>query len=54
MAELTPYVWLWATPWSTVANPRVRGVDAAPTPDGGTRWPMLGRGPNLEGVWIAR
>jgi ABC-type transport system substrate-binding protein len=54
MHELSPYVWLWATPTSTVSNPRIRGIGVAPLPDGGTRWPLLGRGPNLEGIWRQR
>lgn len=52
LADATPYLWLWAARSSAVSSPRVHGLDAAPLPDGGTRWPMLGRGLNLGGAWL--
>lgn len=52
LAEIEPYVWLWGTRWSAVANPRVQGLDSAPLPDGGTRMPMVGPRLNLEAVWL--
>ena len=54
IADAMPYVWLWGVRWGVEYNERVHGVDAAPLPDGGTRWPMVGSILNVEGLWIDR
>ena len=54
LAETQPYLWLWATRWSAVANQRVHGLGDAPLPDGGTRMALVGPRLDLEAVWIER
>lgn len=54
LAADQPYLWLWGTRWSAVANARVRGLDATPLPGGGTRLPIVGPRLALEAVWLAR
>lgn len=52
LAAAQPYVWLWGVRWSAATATRVRGLDQAPLPDGGTRLAMIGPRLNLEAVWL--